>query len=170
MPRVLVVGAGLTGSLCAALLRKAIAGPLYLALWDQAGHAGESEGRRPPRSCRAATRPPPPPPPPPPARRLSERAPSRDPRLRPPAGRVRARARPGSAARGRPAPLDPGPTGFLRARLRCAFAAFSSVRRFPSLPLTKTFRMSRLNVLTEQPALVILAFHPFPCSGSRSMN
>ncbi|XP_076418512.1 renalase isoform X2 [Peromyscus maniculatus bairdii] len=40
MPRVLVVGAGLTGSLCAALLRKAIAGPLYLALWDQAGHAG----------------------------------------------------------------------------------------------------------------------------------
>ncbi|XP_059114888.1 renalase [Peromyscus eremicus] len=40
MPRVLVVGAGLTGSLCASLLRKAIAGPLYLALWDQAGQAG----------------------------------------------------------------------------------------------------------------------------------
>lgn len=41
MLRVLVVGAGLTGSLCAALLRKAIAGPLYLALWDRAGDAGE---------------------------------------------------------------------------------------------------------------------------------
>lgn len=40
MLRVLVVGAGLTGSLCAALLRKAIAGPLYLALWDRAGDAG----------------------------------------------------------------------------------------------------------------------------------
>lgn len=41
MLRVLVVGAGLTGSLCATLLRKAIAGPLYLALWDRAGDAGE---------------------------------------------------------------------------------------------------------------------------------
>lgn len=41
MLRVLVVGAGLTGSLCAALLRKAIAGPLYLALWDRDGDAGE---------------------------------------------------------------------------------------------------------------------------------
>ncbi|CAH6964718.1 Rnls [Phodopus roborovskii] len=40
MLRVLVVGAGLTGSLCAALLRRAVAGPLHLALWDQAGDAG----------------------------------------------------------------------------------------------------------------------------------
>lgn len=41
MTRALVVGAGLTGSLCAALLRKEIAGPLYLALWDKAEDAGE---------------------------------------------------------------------------------------------------------------------------------
>lgn len=40
MRRVLVVGAGLTGSLCAALLRRAAAGPLHLALWDKAGDAG----------------------------------------------------------------------------------------------------------------------------------
>ncbi|XP_051002303.1 renalase [Acomys russatus] len=40
MTRALVVGAGLTGSLCAALLRKEIAGPLYLALWDKAEDAG----------------------------------------------------------------------------------------------------------------------------------
>lgn len=32
MSRVLVVGAGLTGSLCAALLRKEITAPLYLGL------------------------------------------------------------------------------------------------------------------------------------------
>lgn len=41
MFRVLVVGAGLTGSLCAALLRKEITAPLYLALWDKAGDIGE---------------------------------------------------------------------------------------------------------------------------------
>ncbi|XP_038940436.1 renalase isoform X2 [Rattus norvegicus] len=40
MFRVLVVGAGLTGSLCAALLRKEITAPLYLALWDKAGDIG----------------------------------------------------------------------------------------------------------------------------------
>nr|XP_021510681.1 renalase-like [Meriones unguiculatus] len=40
MPRVLVVGAGLTGSVCAALLRRQLAGPLDLALWDKAGDAG----------------------------------------------------------------------------------------------------------------------------------
>ncbi|MEJ1276465.1 hypothetical protein NN561_007370 [Cricetulus griseus] len=40
MLRVLVVGAGLTGSLCAALLRRTVAGPLHLALWDKAGDAG----------------------------------------------------------------------------------------------------------------------------------
>lgn len=41
MARVLVVGAGLTGSLCAALLRKETTTLVYLALWDKAGDAGE---------------------------------------------------------------------------------------------------------------------------------
>ncbi|KAM5139269.1 renalase isoform 1-T1 [Callospermophilus lateralis] len=40
MARVLIVGAGLTGSLCAALLRKVVSGPLYLAVWDKAGDSG----------------------------------------------------------------------------------------------------------------------------------
>uniref|UniRef100_A0A8C0I7I1 Renalase, FAD dependent amine oxidase n=1 Tax=Balaenoptera musculus TaxID=9771 RepID=A0A8C0I7I1_BALMU len=40
MARVLIVGAGLTGSLCAALLRKAAARPLHLAVWDKAGDSG----------------------------------------------------------------------------------------------------------------------------------
>ncbi|XP_021048424.1 renalase [Mus pahari] len=40
MSRVLVVGAGLTGSLCAALLRKETTFPLYLAMWDKAGDTG----------------------------------------------------------------------------------------------------------------------------------
>ncbi|XP_037012540.2 renalase isoform X1 [Artibeus jamaicensis] len=40
MARVLIVGAGLTGSLCAALLRKEVAGPLHLVVWDKAGDAG----------------------------------------------------------------------------------------------------------------------------------
>ncbi|KAM5322677.1 renalase isoform 4-T4 [Glossophaga mutica] len=40
MARVLIVGAGLTGSLCAALLRKEAAGPLHLVVWDKAGDSG----------------------------------------------------------------------------------------------------------------------------------
>ncbi|XP_008590806.1 PREDICTED: renalase-like isoform X1 [Galeopterus variegatus] len=40
MARVLIVGAGLTGSLCAALLRKETSGPLQLAVWDKAGDSG----------------------------------------------------------------------------------------------------------------------------------
>ncbi|XP_066881193.1 renalase isoform X3 [Kogia breviceps] len=40
MARVLIVGAGLTGSLCAALLRKAAARPLHLAVWDKAADSG----------------------------------------------------------------------------------------------------------------------------------
>ncbi|XP_024600587.1 renalase [Neophocaena asiaeorientalis asiaeorientalis] len=40
MARVLIVGAGLTGSLCAALLRKAATRPLHLAVWDKAGDSG----------------------------------------------------------------------------------------------------------------------------------
>ncbi|XP_042545276.1 renalase isoform X2 [Dipodomys spectabilis] len=40
MARVLIVGAGLTGSLCAALLRKEVTGPLHLAVWDKAGDPG----------------------------------------------------------------------------------------------------------------------------------
>ncbi|XP_019594464.1 renalase isoform X3 [Rhinolophus sinicus] len=40
MARVLIVGAGLTGSLCAALLRKETAHPLHLAVWDKAGDSG----------------------------------------------------------------------------------------------------------------------------------
>ncbi|XP_004858405.1 renalase isoform X3 [Heterocephalus glaber] len=39
MKRVLIVGAGMTGSLCAALLRK-VSGTLYLAVWDKAGDSG----------------------------------------------------------------------------------------------------------------------------------
>lgn len=41
MSRILVVGAGLTGSLCAMLLKKEITAPMYLALWDKAGDVGE---------------------------------------------------------------------------------------------------------------------------------
>lgn len=40
MSRVLIVGAGLTGSLCAMLLKKEITAPIYLALWDKAGDTG----------------------------------------------------------------------------------------------------------------------------------
>ncbi|XP_004607555.2 renalase isoform X2 [Sorex araneus] len=40
MARVLIVGAGLTGSLCAALLRRESACPLHLAVWDKAGDSG----------------------------------------------------------------------------------------------------------------------------------
>ncbi|KAI5154820.1 Renalase [Manis pentadactyla] len=40
MARVLIVGAGLTGSLCAALLRKETYGPLHLSVWDKAEDSG----------------------------------------------------------------------------------------------------------------------------------
>ncbi|KAM6184821.1 renalase [Rhynchocyon petersi] len=40
MERVLIVGAGLTGSLCAALLRKEASRPLHLSVWEQAGDSG----------------------------------------------------------------------------------------------------------------------------------
>ncbi|PNJ72082.1 RNLS isoform 5 [Pongo abelii] len=40
MARVLIVGAGVTGSLCAALLRRQTSGPLYLAVWDKAEDSG----------------------------------------------------------------------------------------------------------------------------------
>ncbi|KFO23281.1 Transcriptional enhancer factor TEF-4 [Fukomys damarensis] len=40
MKWVLIVGAGLTGSLCAALLRKEASSPLYLAVWEEAGDSG----------------------------------------------------------------------------------------------------------------------------------
>ncbi|XP_054428781.1 renalase [Pteronotus mesoamericanus] len=40
MARVLIVGAGLTGSLCAALLRKEATCPLHLVVWDKAGDSG----------------------------------------------------------------------------------------------------------------------------------
>ncbi|XP_066205662.1 renalase isoform X2 [Saccopteryx leptura] len=40
MARVLIVGAGLTGSLCAALLRRETTCPLHLAVWDKAGDSG----------------------------------------------------------------------------------------------------------------------------------
>ena len=36
MARVLIVGAGLTGSLCAALLRREASSPLRLTVWDKA--------------------------------------------------------------------------------------------------------------------------------------
>ncbi|XP_050661105.1 renalase isoform X2 [Macaca thibetana thibetana] len=40
MARVLIVGAGVTGSLCAALLRRQTSRPLYLAVWDKAEDSG----------------------------------------------------------------------------------------------------------------------------------
>ncbi|XP_004440048.1 PREDICTED: renalase [Ceratotherium simum simum] len=40
MARVLIVGAGLTGSLCAALLRRETSRPLHLAVWDKAEDSG----------------------------------------------------------------------------------------------------------------------------------
>ncbi|XP_037661026.1 renalase isoform X2 [Choloepus didactylus] len=40
MARILIVGAGLTGSLCATLLRRAAFGPLHLTVWDKAGDPG----------------------------------------------------------------------------------------------------------------------------------
>lgn len=46
MARVLIVGAGLTGSLCAALLRKAATRPLHLAVWDKAEDSGGSSPGR----------------------------------------------------------------------------------------------------------------------------
>ncbi|XP_076981457.1 renalase isoform X2 [Tamandua tetradactyla] len=48
MARVLIVGAGLTGSLCAALLRRAASRPLHLTVWDKAEDPG---GRMPTISC-----------------------------------------------------------------------------------------------------------------------
>lgn len=42
MARVLIVGAGLTGSLCAALLRREASSPLRLTVWDKAGDSGGS--------------------------------------------------------------------------------------------------------------------------------
>lgn len=46
MARVLIVGAGLTGSLCAALLRREAARPVHLAVWDKAGDSGGSSSGR----------------------------------------------------------------------------------------------------------------------------
>ncbi|KAG8552392.1 hypothetical protein GDO81_004511 [Engystomops pustulosus] len=40
MSRILIVGAGLTGSLCAHLLRRALASKLQLVIWDKARGAG----------------------------------------------------------------------------------------------------------------------------------
>ncbi|XP_032169334.1 renalase isoform X3 [Mustela erminea] len=40
MARVLIVGAGLTGSLCAALLRKEAPPPVQLTVWEEAGDSG----------------------------------------------------------------------------------------------------------------------------------
>lgn len=42
MARVLLVGAGLTGSLCAALLRREASSPLRLTVWDKAEDSGGS--------------------------------------------------------------------------------------------------------------------------------
>lgn len=42
MARVLIVGAGLTGSLCAALLRREASSSLRLTVWDKAGDSGGS--------------------------------------------------------------------------------------------------------------------------------
>lgn len=41
MSRVLVVGAGLTGSLCAYLLRREMAGKVHIVVWDKARGPGE---------------------------------------------------------------------------------------------------------------------------------
>lgn len=48
MARVLIVGAGLTGSLCAALLRREASSPLRLTVWDKAEDSGGSfpDGRQ----------------------------------------------------------------------------------------------------------------------------
>ena len=46
MARVLIVGAGLTGSLCAALLRKETPRPVHLTVWEEAGDSGGSSGGR----------------------------------------------------------------------------------------------------------------------------
>ncbi|XP_004369960.1 renalase [Trichechus manatus latirostris] len=40
MARVLIVGTGLTGSLCAALLRREVSCPLQLSVWDKAADSG----------------------------------------------------------------------------------------------------------------------------------
>nr|XP_058154824.1 renalase isoform X2 [Dasypus novemcinctus] len=48
MARVLIVGAGLTGSLCATQLRRKASGPLHLTVWDKDGDAG---GRMTTTSC-----------------------------------------------------------------------------------------------------------------------
>lgn len=159
MLRVLVVGAGLTGSLCAALLRKAIAGPLYLALWDRAGDAGEwreggsrkadlllvrAVGPHPallreksgfgPRRQRAAAV-----------------TASRDPWLPQPEGWVRARewrSRWGprmagqGALPGRTAPRQRGPS-----EAALSLGSFLLSLRTPAFSLTKTLQMARLNVL-----------------------
>ncbi|XP_015256723.1 PREDICTED: renalase [Cyprinodon variegatus] len=49
MSRVLIVGAGLTGSLCACLLRRALQGRVQVVLWDKArGTGGRMSTSRPP--------------------------------------------------------------------------------------------------------------------------
>lgn len=58
MARVLIVGAGLTGSLCAALLRKETACPLHLVVWDKAGDAGGSSNGAEADASQAARDPP----------------------------------------------------------------------------------------------------------------
>lgn len=42
MSRVLIVGAGLTGSLCACLLRRELQTKVQIVVWDKARGAGES--------------------------------------------------------------------------------------------------------------------------------
>jgi len=43
MSRVLIAGAGLTGSLCACLLRREMQSKVHIEVWDKARAAGESE-------------------------------------------------------------------------------------------------------------------------------
>lgn len=42
MSRVLIVGAGLTGSLCACLLRREMQNKVHIVVWDKARGSGES--------------------------------------------------------------------------------------------------------------------------------
>lgn len=44
MSRVLIVGAGLTGSLCACLLRREMQNKVQIVVWDKARGSGESVG------------------------------------------------------------------------------------------------------------------------------
>ena len=41
MSRVLIVGAGLTGSLCACLLRRELQNKVHIVVWDKARGSGE---------------------------------------------------------------------------------------------------------------------------------